>query len=255
MALEMHHSKLLVVPLRHAWHRRPASAAIGPSTARPPRRSPCAAWPSARPRTSRRPRCRTPQPHRECCGVRPRRRARWLRHSTLARALLSSYTPSKPPMAHIVSPVDATAWARRAVPRLGMRCGARRWRLVSPSGTATRPPQHEGPAQAAHAAEGEEEVVALSKFMCARHACGAPHAARVARNCQNLVACTGSHISSSAAATRWAENESQGRDQRETAFSRQRRRSLRSGQSWPRQRGVRRALQARRRAARLLLRM
>ena len=34
-------------------------------------------------------------------------------------------------------------------------------------------PQHEGPAQAAHAAEGEEEVVALSKFMCARHACGA----------------------------------------------------------------------------------
>ena len=54
-----------------------------------------------------------------------------------------------------------------------LRCGARRWRLVSPSGTATRPPQHEGPAQAAHAAEGEEEVVALSKFMCARHACGA----------------------------------------------------------------------------------
>ena len=34
-------------------------------------------------------------------------------------------------------------------------------------------PQHEGPAQAAHAAEGEEEVGALSKFMCARHACGA----------------------------------------------------------------------------------
>ena len=34
-------------------------------------------------------------------------------------------------------------------------------------------PQHEGPAQAAHAAEGEEEVVALSKFVCARHACGA----------------------------------------------------------------------------------
>ena len=31
----------------------------------------------------------------------------------------------------------------------------------------------EGPAQAAHAAEGEEEVVALSKFVCARHACGA----------------------------------------------------------------------------------
>ena len=53
-----------------------------------------------------------------------------------------------------------------------LRCGARRWRLVGPSGTATRP-QHEGPAQAAHAAEGEEEVVALSKFMCARHACGA----------------------------------------------------------------------------------
>ena len=52
-------------------------------------------------------------------------------------------------------------------------CGARRWRLVSPSGTATRRPQHEGPAQAAHAAEGEEEVVALSKFVCARHACGA----------------------------------------------------------------------------------
>ena len=53
-----------------------------------------------------------------------------------------------------------------------LRCGARRWRLVSPAGTATRP-QHEGPAQAAHAAEGEEEVVALSKFVCARHACGA----------------------------------------------------------------------------------
>ena len=34
-------------------------------------------------------------------------------------------------------------------------------------------PQHEGPAQAAHAAEGEEEVVALSKFVCAHHACGA----------------------------------------------------------------------------------
>ena len=34
-------------------------------------------------------------------------------------------------------------------------------------------PQEEGPAQAAHAAEGEEEVGALSKFMCARHACGA----------------------------------------------------------------------------------
>ena len=47
-----------------------------------------------------------------------------------------------------------------------------RWRLVGPSGTATRP-QHEGPAQAAHAVEGEEEVVALSKFVCARHACGA----------------------------------------------------------------------------------
>ena len=54
-----------------------------------------------------------------------------------------------------------------------LRCGARRSRLVGPSGTATRRPQEEGPAQAAHAAEGDEEVVALSKFMCARHACGA----------------------------------------------------------------------------------
>ena len=33
--------------------------------------------------------------------------------------------------------------------------------------------QEEGPAQAAHAAEADEEVVALNKFMCARHACGA----------------------------------------------------------------------------------
>ena len=54
-----------------------------------------------------------------------------------------------------------------------LRCGARRSRLVGPSGTATRPPQQEGPAQAAHAAEGDEEVAARNEFMCARHACGA----------------------------------------------------------------------------------
>ena len=43
--------------------------------------------------------------------------APWLRHSTLARRLSE---PSQPPMAHIVSLVDATAWYMRAVPRLGM---------------------------------------------------------------------------------------------------------------------------------------
>ena len=51
--------------------------------------------------------------------------------------------------------------------------------FVCSTGWSARParrrgrPQHEGPAQAAHVVEGEEEVVALSKFMCARHACGA----------------------------------------------------------------------------------
>ena len=35
---------------------------------------------------------------------------------------------------------------------------------------ATRRPQEEGPAQAAHAAEADEEVVAPNEFMFARHA-------------------------------------------------------------------------------------
>ena len=49
-------------------------------------------------------------------------------------------------------------------------------------------PQEEGPAQAAHAAEGEEEVGALSKFMCARHACGAAGKAPPVQRAQRATA-------------------------------------------------------------------
>ena len=178
--IEQKLSKIGVRKLKgHTWCYDQGVALRPPAcAARPPRPRARAARPP-RPRgPPHAPSSRASRPRRPC---NERRRAdstrdsraggRWPRARATLEPAENLMPPGCAPRPFVYFP-SLTTWCGQA----GLHsCDAAR----ADGGWSARParrrgrPQHEGPAQAAHAAEGEEEVVALSKFMCARHACGA----------------------------------------------------------------------------------